>query len=76
MGNNALHLLLNHAGKDLYDYVDQVQFILETVFFQSNTKTSKRGTAALNQQNCDGNTPLHVALEIKDQEERVADIAN
>ena len=70
-GNNGLHLLLKCA---VVNMCDNVQFILETIFFPNNHKTNKNGMTALRQQNFAGDTPLHVALSIKDDNEHAADI--
>ena len=62
-GNNALHLSIKRG------HVFGVQYILETVFFShNNSKKNKKGFGALNQQNNDGDSPLHAALTIVDGE--------
>ena len=64
-GNNGLHLMVQHIATD---NCDTLRFILETVFFSNNNPKSTKGIAALNQQNKNGDTPLHIALRNDDNQ--------
>ena len=66
-GNNGLHLLIpgpNPNSDSLY----MLQYMLENVFFSNNNEHNKKGIGLLNQQNNNGDTPIHVALKIDDNQ--------
>ena len=51
-------------------------FMFSNCFFANNNNTNKNGIAALKQQNWDGDTPLHKALDISDiNDKKSADVA-
>ena len=56
-GNNGLHLLVDTSS------VFKLQYILKNVFFPSNNKKNQNAITVLNQQNNNGDTPVHMALK-------------
>ena len=70
-GDNGLHLQVRHTP---FTGVYLLKFILETAFFPNNNKKKEKGSDALNQQNLKGETPLHEALYLPDNE-TAADVA-